>query len=477
MLKAFLKDSAIYGIASMFTRGLQLLLVPLYTRVLAPSDYGSVDLMMVTAAIAMSVLTLEVNAGMVRAIGDVTEPAERRAYAGSALWLTAAGASVLGVIALFGGSLGDWVLGPGLETPFRVGLLAIAGQILFNLLTIQLRYDLRPRMYGLVSVAFTLISNATAVVLVVWGDTGVVGVFWGQVAGYLAAGAMAAVAARRGFARRFHPDKAREMLAYSVPLVFSVIGTHVAMLTDRVAIKGFLGLDEVGIYGIGARVASTVALLISAFASALYPLLFRHYKEPETPPQVARLFRVFLLMVLPILLGLSLFSREIVLVLAPPEYARAADVIAILSLAVTLAGMSLFTPGMELARRSRLLAVISIVVAFENVGLNLLLVPPMGAVGSATSTLISAATGFLASMIASQRLYPVPHHWRRLAVATVIAGAAAGAGLALTRADLGLWVGIMAKAALWTVASAALIPVLLERRDVGILRDRMRRTA
>jgi O-antigen/teichoic acid export membrane protein len=473
MLKAFLKNSAVYGAANMLTRAIQLLLVPLYTRVLTPSDYGSVDMMMVVAAVTLSVLTLEIAQGMARAYGDVTGD-DRAPYASTALWFTVGSATVLATVAVVGAPLGRVILGAGMEAAFRVACLAIAAQLFYNLFLVQLRFELRAATYGMTSVLFTVVSNGVAVVLVVVLRTGVIGVFVGQLIGYVTAAAVAGAATRRAYVARFDRAKCREMLAFATPLVFSVIGGHVAMLTDRVVIKSLLGLHEVGVYGIGARVSSTVGLLLSAFGGALSPLIYSRYREADTPTQIARLYRIFLLLVLPILVGLTLFAGEVVRILATPPFYPAADVIPPLALAVMFSGMTIFTPGMGLARKTRLLAVLMVAVAFENVALNFLLIPRLGVMGGAMATMLSAATGFAGFVIASQRYYRVPHRWGRLSLAAAISSAAAAAGYVVGWLALGFLTSIAVKALVWLLALAGLAGALLDPHDRGLVRDRLR---
>lgn len=52
-------------------------------------------------------------------------------------------------------------------------------------------------------------------------------------------------------------------------------------------------LDDVGIYGVGARIASLVALLMVGFQSGYIPIVFHNHAAPETPLQMARVFRYF----------------------------------------------------------------------------------------------------------------------------------------------------------------------------------------
>src|SRR5262245_14107507 len=143
MLKAFLKDSALYGGANILARGIQIALVPLYTRVLVPNDYGVIDMMMVAGTVAQSLVTLEIAWGVARAHGDAKTPAERAAYASTAFWFTVAAAIVVSLTAFLGGGLGTWLIGSRPASVFRVASVAIACQFVFGILSVHLRFELR----------------------------------------------------------------------------------------------------------------------------------------------------------------------------------------------------------------------------------------------------------------------------------------------------------------------------------------------
>ncbi len=66
MLKAVLRDSLVYGLASVLSKGLAIFLLPLYTRVLSPGDYGAYDLLITLGALANVVVALEVAQGLAR---------------------------------------------------------------------------------------------------------------------------------------------------------------------------------------------------------------------------------------------------------------------------------------------------------------------------------------------------------------------------------------------------------------------------
>ena len=79
-------------------------------------------------------------------------------------------------------------------------------------------------------------------------------------------------------------------------------------------------MHEVGLYGIGYRVALAVTLFTSGITGALTPLVYSHYREPDTPARIARLFRYFTAGALVIFLGLSIYAREIVILFTTRSY-------------------------------------------------------------------------------------------------------------------------------------------------------------
>ena len=63
-----------------------------------------------------------------------------------------------------------------------------------------------------------------------------------------------------------------------------------------------------------------------------------------------------------------------------------------------------------------------------NVALNLALIPPYGMIGAALATVAAYTTMAVGMAWWSQRIYPVPYQWRRVATAALAAVALAVAG-------------------------------------------------
>lgn len=423
LLRTFLRDSAVYAVPTFFSRGLYIILVPLYTRVLSPADFGSLDLLMVFAGLVNLTVALEVSQGVARYY--VSEPdADRKVlYASTAFWFTVFCYTLFLIVALmFAPALSRLVMGAqGLENMFRIGTVSIWLNGIFYLVQGQFRWELRSKHYAAVSLLVTCVTAVVAVTLAYYFEWGFAGILCGSVAGALVGCVYGVWHLRNSFRPCFQMDRLKDMLRFSAPLVPSGIAVFVSLYVDRLMINHFLSLDEVGLYGIGFRLASTVGLVMVGFQAALTPLVYVHYREEQTPQQLALIFRWFLVFALLIYLFLSLFASEILHFITTPAYYSAATVVVYLVPAILLSNMYIFAPGISIAKKTHLILYINLCGAVLNAGLNWLLIPKLGITGAALATLLGYACVFAAYMSISQRLYFVPHQWRTLGIA--VAGA------------------------------------------------------
>jgi O-antigen/teichoic acid export membrane protein len=466
VLRRVIRDSAIYGAAQVAARGLSIALLPLFTRVLSPVDYGALDILTVFASFAGVVVALEVTQGMARCLADAADEGTKARYTATALWFAVGTYTVFaGAVLILAPRLSEILLGSrDFDEAVRLVGIAICGNGIFSVVQNQLRWQLQPARYSLTGLVYTVISLGSAVVLVAVLGWGVSGVLVGQIAGAAAGIALAVRFARGGNHRIFDWEKLWEMLRFSAPLVPSSIGVFVTLYVDRVAIKQLMTLADVGVFGVAYRVASVVTLLLLGIQSALTPLVFTRYREPETPLHLARIFRSFVGLALVVCLSLALFSRELLTLFAAPAYVTGSAVVPFLAPAILLLAMYIFAPGLDIARRTGIVATVNIFAALLNAGLSFTLVPRLGIRGAAIATLLSASTLFGTYMAFSQRFYFVPHPWGRLALALGIVTTLGVVGMQVPadpRLSLLIRIALVGVAALVVVVTG-----LVERTDL-----------
>lgn len=470
MFRSFIRDSFLYGLSNVVARASSVLLVPVYTRALSPADFGVIDLMLVLISVVNVTIALEISQGVARYFMEARTDDERSRYASSSLWFTVATYTAFAVVMwLLAGDVSEVLL----HDRNRVDIIRVAAASawsngLFYLGLNQLRYQLRPMSYAAVSVAATVVTIITTVLLVVVFRMGAIGVLIAQLVGYTVGLTLVMLRAQPVYRFLFDASKCAEMLRFSIPLVPSSIGVFVTLYVDRIAISRLMSLEDLGQFGIGYRVASVVTLVMIGFQGALSPLIYAHHNEEGTPRELARIFRVFVSLALIGWLALSLFAREIVMVFTTPAFHRGSDVVPLLALAIILSGMYVFAPGLWVAKRTGVIAVINITGAVLNTVLNLVLIPMFGITGAALATMLAAACVFGSYMIASQRLYFVPHSWRLLGAGCAVAAAGFALGQATRLPDP--WIELV-KLLLTLMVTGAFIAIgLIGREEIrGIL--------
>jgi O-antigen/teichoic acid export membrane protein len=471
VVRRIFRDSAIYAGAGVFSSGVAFILFPLLAHRLRPVQFGIVDIVTLLTTVALLTVALEMSQGLGRMLAGVDDPGERRAYASTALsWSLCCYTVFAGIGLLLAGPLTSVLLGPHVDVwvlRTALGGIWVAGAL--NVLQTQLQWQLRAKAYATVSVVTAAVATGSTVIYVITLNGGAIGVIGGQMTG-AAAGVLVALTFSRGiYGWAFDRAKAHAMLAFSVPLVPSSIGVFLNGYADRLAIQHERSLAEVGVYGVGFRVALAVSLLLLGVQGAVTPLVMARHAEPETPTELARAFRLFWAAGCVAFLVLAVLAEQFVRLLSAPEYFAAAKVVPFLVAAAFLAGLYMFAPGPIIAKRTRIYAVVNVAAGLINLGLAFLLVPSLGIIGAGVATALSSAVMFTATMRASQRLYPVPHNWRRLAggaTATAALVIVARSLIVTTRREAWNAGPLLERMSLCAVGALIVAAVLIDRDEV-----------
>lgn len=465
MIAALWRDGAAYAAGAILSRGVALLMLPLYTRVLAPADYGALDLIVTCGVLVNLVVPLEISQALARFWSERADVAARRRLAGTAWTFTLAGYVLFAAIGLLAAEpIARGLLGQARYTDaLRAGICFIAVNGLFYLLQNQFRWELRPRAYAAISVLYALLTLGLVAGFALGLRAGLQGVLWAQFAAAALCTALSLWLLRGTLGWRIDRAELAEMLRFSLPLVPAGIAVFASFYINRLMLNALATLEDVGHFGIASRLAGMVTLVLVGIQGALTPLIYAHHHEPETPARLARLLEGFTSLALFACLGLGLFGRELIALFATPAYAQAAPLLMWLAPAALLAQMYIFAPGIAVAKKTHWQLLITLASAAVGAGLNALLIPRFGPAGAAWATLAAAALLFGAWLAASQRLYPLPLRGTALAAAAVLFALVAVAAPVLDSAlgsGLAAWAG---KAAVLGAFALALLALRLVR--------------
>jgi O-antigen/teichoic acid export membrane protein len=224
------------------------------------------------------------------------------------------------------------------------------------------------------------------------------------------------------------------MQRFGLPLVPAALALIAINFGDRFFLAHLADLAEVGRYELGARIASAMVLLLTAFRTAWPAFAYSIEDEEEARRTYGYVLTYLIVVASWVALGLGLLAPWLVRLLAPAnEVFRPGErVVAPLAFAAALyAGYIVVAIGIGRARRTGFNWVVTGIAALVNVALNLVLVPRYGMERAAAATVAAYAVLFVVMARHAQRTYPVPYQWRRVATAFTAAVALVVAAKAL----------------------------------------------
>jgi len=467
-LRRLATTGAAYTASSVLSKLIAVALLPLYTRYLAPDDYGAAEVLIVAVIATSIVIRLGVIEALLRfyyARGEDPDEVVRTGFA-SLFWTATAGLAIALPLA---GPISELLLDrsdPGLA---RIAIFGLWVFTMYEFMLALFRLDERAKAFLAFTVSNVLVTIPITVWLVVFEEEGAQGLLLGQ----YATGAAFLVALLLTQRRRLSlvPDFAllRRMFRFGFPTMPAELSLYSLNFIDRVLIVRLAGLGDAGLYALSVKFAQAVTVLVKGFQLAWPPLAYSIRDDDEARRAYAVIVTWFVAVCTFFVAGLWLLSRWIVRVLAAPEFFESYEAIGLVSTGVMLYALYLvLVVILGRTGRTEFNFPATAVGTVANIGLNLALIPPLGIVGAGMALVASYAVVLVLMFVFTQRLFPVPYEWARLLQAVAIAAALVTAGELLLSTDG--FDGLAARTAVWLLYPLALWAT-------GFLSDEERRAA
>ena len=464
-------ESLVYGLGQVSGRAVNLLLVPILTRVLLRQQYGVSELVTGYSASLLLVLVFGLDGALARFFYQQPDRGSRlRMTSSSFAFRIATGTTASLAFALLAGPLAVHLMGGAVYAKYlRVCALTLPFTLVVLWCNDLLRVTFQPWKFVTLNVSQTVFVGGATLYLVLGRGLGVAGVLYGKLAGDTLAALLGVVLCRHHLRPRFDGALLRQMLRYGLPLVPVAFAYGVIGSVDRWALQHFATLDEVGTYAIALKFFAVVTMGVSAFQLAFMPFAFARAQDPESPRLYARVLGLYVAIATGGALLCGLLAPLGIQVLATRDYATASRPALWLAFAAVAQGAYYVSAlGISLSLKNALLGFSAGGAALLAVVANALLVPRLGAEGAAMATFGGYATSAMLTYVIAQRVHPLPYRGARLA-ALFAAGVALGV-VAVRFAPAG------AAGVAWRVAALAGYALLAWKSDVwkdrGALRQR-----
>ncbi|MDH4103327.1 MAG: oligosaccharide flippase family protein [Thermoleophilia bacterium] len=432
------KHSAIYGLGGLVSRILAVLLLPLYTRYLSPSDYGKVETLIALSTVIGIVLRMGIHSAFFRFYFDSPEPEARRLVLRTSFWFTMGMATIGLVVGLaLSGVISSLLFGSADDSELvMAALVGLWAGMNYEQVTSLFRVEERSVAFVSASLTNIFLTIGATLLLVVALDKGPIGVIVGNFTGTLIVYAVLIAYRREQLGLQFDRGLLRRMNHFGIPLVPTALFLWVTNFSDRLFLVKLADTEEVGLYSVGVRIASALVLLLTAFRLAWPAFAYSIEDDAEARRTFGYVLTYLVLLTTWVATALALLSPWIVDWIAAPAFESSSRVVGPLAFStVAFAAYIVVAIGVGRAKRTQFNWVVTGAAAAVNVALNLLLIPSYGMMGAAIATIAAYATMFVGMAWWAQRIYPVPYQWRRVVtaastgVALVALGKLAGGGL------------------------------------------------
>jgi len=413
-LKQLGKDSLIYGLGGVLAKSIGFFLLPVYTRIFDPADYGTIEMLSVIVGLFSAVLAMGMDStqsfyfhkqkqrGQKEQARVVSAILQWRLVWGSVLVAAATlGAPILNAV-FFGGKLGLAYFGVAFCGALFAQVMNQSAE-LFRLLY-------RPWAFISITLGQSLLAAVLILCFVLVYDQGILGFFLGSATGSLAAGIIGWICTRTYIDfKRLHFDWWPRLIKFGAPLVPAYLAMYLMNATDRCFMQHYHGPEALGLYAVGAKFAMLMALVVETFRKAWWPIAMDSMHGPDGPETFRMIARVYLGVGVAGVIYLTFISPWLVSAFTAPAYGQAWPIVGILAWQSLFYGFYMIASGgIWKAEKTWLTPIITGGAALLNLGLNFLLVPVHGAEGAALATSLTFGVWCFVSMLVSQRFWKVP---------------------------------------------------------------------
>lgn len=410
-----LKHGKNYFSADIATKAMAFISIPIFTRLFTQADYGIVAVFSAYVGIITVILSLNSYTAVSRYYYEKTDDfgefiGTTLIFVGLIFGLT------LPIYILFYKQIASLMQLPGLLPIYL--LFACLFAIIYSLYYQILVPQKRSKEAATISILKGYIGFGIAVLFVyLLKENRYLGQIWATLLIGLIFSIYFMIKIRKYSKFCFKIEHIKYISTYSIPLIPYVLSGIILAQFDRIMINNIIGSASAGLYSLGYNVGMLLLMVIGATQTALIPDFFKFLDNKEYDRLDALFEKVFSIVTIAAL-GLVLFAREIVIILADEKFHPGLSVVPIVVIGYVFYEMYIvygMYPGYK--KKTVFISIVTLIAGILNIVLNAIFIPRYGYIAAAYTTVASYFILFLlawivAKFILEQRVTPLWMVWK-----------------------------------------------------------------
>lgn len=437
------RNSFGYLIANITPAVVGVFTLPLYTRFMTPENYGIAALAVSSAAFIGVFVELGLLSAYQRYYFEFKDdPESLKRFVSTIVWFLGGYGFILSlVVVVFGQPM--QAVTPGV--PFSPFVQMAIGANFFGIFPrfIQILYQSKQESgkYAFITVFFLMVQVAFTIYFVVLLHQGALGYVKAMLFTNLMSASVALWVLRRYLKPTIKIEHLKTSFRFGLPLLPHMLAGWMLSAADRLILNNITGTVQTGIYSIGVQIGTAMSFVATSVNFAWSPFFFAQMKDKGEAARkdVVPFITYWIFLMCLVFTVFAAFSKEVVFVLAAPQYREAYHIVPLVALGFLFNGFY-FTVVNPLFWKGKtfIISLATLTSGFLNVFLNLVLVPPLGMAGAALAGAFSNLYVFLLVAFFSIRAFPLPYEFRRILTTFAVTALCVALALMVPFADIRL---------------------------------------
>ncbi|MBZ0203858.1 MAG: oligosaccharide flippase family protein [Ignavibacteria bacterium] len=421
-IKSLSKQTLIYGTSTIIGRFLNFILVPFYTNVFPPSEYGVVAVIFAYIAFLNIVYSLGFEAGYFRFASSVEIGDEKQNFSHPFFTIMLNAAVLSGIILLFNGTF------TGITGISNNSIIIYAAIILFfdaiSLVPFAyLRLKNKAKVFASIKLVNICVNVALNLILILVYKMGLEAVFISNLAASIVTFLLLMPIVLKNISFSFNKELFRELRKFSLPYFPAGLAAIIVQVIGYPIMQYLTDVKTVGIYNANYKLGIFMMLIVSMFEYAWRPFFLNNAREPNAKPLFAKVMTIFVGAASVLFIILTFFIDNIVMTPLPfkghiigAKYWSGLIIVPLVLFSYLFLGIyTNLMAGIYIEKKTRYLPLITGLGAVLNIIVCFTLIPVTGIMGGAIAALVSYISMAVYMFIIVQKFYPVKYEITRLA--------------------------------------------------------------
>ncbi|NNG67958.1 lipopolysaccharide biosynthesis protein [Caldanaerobacter subterraneus] len=407
--KYYLKAFFSFSIGTWLRGIISFISTPIITYLIIPAEFGRSAMFTMLIGIATSVVFLGTDQSFVRYFYEYPEE-ERNNLLWMCLLPSLSIATIVSIIMLIFGSKLSILLYdkpyPYINLLFALALYLVVFQR-FNQLTIRMQK--KGFIFSLIEVVNASAYTVFTIIYALFISRGFYAIVFGTMMGYTAALLVGIFFETKFWKfRKIKMSDIKKVVAYGLPFVPTFLVSWLFSSIDRISLKQYSTLTEIGLYSAAFKIVSAMSLIQIGFTNFWIPVAYERYELNSEDRRFFKRANEAISLVMFSFGFLVLAFKDIIFLLLAKTYRESAYIAPFLILNPIMYTISETTVvGINFKKKTYWHLVIAAFSALFNYLGNTILVPIYGARGAAISTGFAYVIFYLLRTMISEKLYRV----------------------------------------------------------------------